>query len=221
MSSRSTPGVASIRAGADDRESGDCAAITPIGVDVGMRQLATVASADTDPADAVVVSGDRARDHYAEFTKATHRLQEQPHTTDNLGDIVWRYWRQFRREFRAAADTILTYARQWPAPVVVLEDLPDDRQPLVACRYGQVRAPTWMPTAVQAVIAERVANAGVPVTYVDPTCTTQECHTCGLIGHVEYETLVCTTPDCPVDEVCRDRSAAVTIANRAIDEERA
>lgn len=33
-------------------------------------------------------------------------------------------------------------------------------------------------------------------------------------GHLGGKVLSCTASDCPVDEVCRDRSASVTIAER-------
>lgn len=216
MSSRSTPGVASRRAGADASESGDGATITPIGVDVGTRQLVTVASTDAELTDAVVVDGDRVRDLYAKFTAATHRLTRRDEHVESLGDVVWRYWRRFRREFRAAADAVVEYARRWPAPVVVLEDLPTERQPLVACRHGNVRCARWVPPVVQAIVAERVVDAGLPVTYVDPTDTSRACHRCGTRGVLAAHTLVCEAPGCPVDTVDRDRSAAVTIAQRAV-----
>jgi len=196
------------RSGVDDVDT-----ITPVGVDVGTRQLVAVATAGATVDEAIVVDGDPARDLYAEFTEATHRLQEG-RTGDSLGAVVWRYWRHFRELFRGAAEAVLEVARAHPAPMVVLEDLSIRRRPLVACRCGNVRAATWLPAAVQAVVADRVVDASVPVTYVSPKYTTQQCHRCGLLTRDEGATIVCTTPDCPVDEVDRDRSAAVSIAKR-------
>jgi len=219
MSSQ-TPGVASTSAASRTRKPQASDGFTPIGVDVGTRNLATVASADATLEDAVVVDGDRAQQLYSEFTKATHRLREREDHAENLGDVVWRYWRRFRHEFRAAADAVIEYAQRWPAPVVVLEDLAYQRRPLVACRHGRVPASAWFPAAVQAVVADRVVEAGLPTTYVSALNTTKQCHDCGELATKERETIVCSTADCPVDEVCRDRSAALTIATRAVDETR-
>ena len=208
MSSHST--AATSRSGVDD----DVDTVTPVGVDVGTRQLVAVATADGTVDEAIVVDGDPARELYAEFTEATHQLQEG-RTGDTLGDVVWRYWRWFRELFRGAAEAVLEVASAHPAPVVVLEDLPGRRRPLVACRCGNLRAPTWFPAAVQAVVADRVVDAGVPVTYVDPEHTSKQCHRCDRFARDEGATIVCQMPECSVDEVDRDRSAAVSIAKRA------
>jgi len=214
MSSR-TPTVASTQAAADPA---DDVPITPVGVDVGTKQLVAVATADAHLSDAVVVDGERARRVFGAFQAATHRLQERAHSAESLGDVVWRYWRRVRREFRTAAEAVLTVVDKHPRPVVVLEDLPHDRpDPLVACRCGNARASTWFPTVTQAVVADHVVDAGVPVAYVNPKHTTQQCHRSDLLACVEDSTIVCTTEDCPVGEVDRDRSAAVSIVKRTLD----
>jgi transposase len=213
MSSRSTPGVAPTQTPAKPAEG---ATFTPVGVDVGVKRLVAVATADATLDEAIVVDGDRARRIFAAFQGATQRLQERA-VAESLGDVVWRTWCRLRREFRAAADAVLDVARKHADPVVVLEHLPQRHQPLVAARHGSVREATWVPAAVQAIVADRVVNAGVPVTYVSPKYMTQQCHACGLLGRLDDETVRCTTPDCPVGEVCRDRSAAVSSAQRALD----
>jgi len=212
MSSRSTPGAASTQPATE----ADDAPITPVGVDVGTKQLVAVATVDADLSDAVVVDGERARRTYSAFQEATHRLHERD-MSETLGDVVWRHWRRLRRELQAAAEAVLAVAQRHARPVVVLEDLPGHPQPLVAAREGGIRAPTWLPPVIQSVVADRVVEAGVPVTYVDPKYTTQQCHACGLLASVEDDTIVCSTEDCPVGEVCRDRSAAVSIAKRVLD----
>lgn len=216
MSSHSTPGFASTQSAADVVETADDAPITPVGVDVGTKQLVAVATAGADPADAIVVDGERARRIHAAFTEATHRLQERA-VAETLGDVVWRHWRRLRREFQAAAEAVLAVAQRHARPVVVLEDLPQRRQPLVACRHGNLRAPTWIPPAVQAIVADRVVEAGVPVTYVCPKYTSQNCHQCRQPGRLNDNSVKCTTAECPVGRVDRDRSAAVSIAKRALD----
>jgi transposase len=210
MSSPQTVGAASTQRAAEPAEA---AAFTPVGVDVGVKQLVAVATTDGTLDEAVVIDGTRARRIFAAFQGVTQRLQERGHSAEGLGDIIWRTWRRLRREFQAAADAVLDVARKHADPVVVLEDLPQRRQPLVAARHGDVSEATWFP-AVQAVVADRVVDASVPVTYVSPKYTSQQCHACDLLGRLDDETIRCTTPDCPVGKVCRDRSAAVSIAKQ-------
>lgn len=217
MSRTSTPGRASTRARPQRRAGADGATITPIGVDVGAEELAVAAAAEADPADAVAVSGKYARHLYKEFCLATARVSVADASVDdtNLGDLVARYWPRFEAAFASAADDVLAYARQHPAPVLVLEDLPTDPKPLVACDNGGARFATWVPPVAQAVLADRAVAAGVPVTYVDHHETTLRCHECGEPGEkAGGRVFRCTAPDCSVDEVDRDAGAAVTIARR-------
>lgn len=215
MSSRPTPGVASTQAGSEGMESADGAAITPVGVDVGTRQLVTAATPTDDVDQAVTVSGVYAERVYSEFCSATQRLDTAPEFDDTaLGEVVARYWSLFRATFEHAAEEAISYAQQHPAPVLVLEDLQPDPRPLRECAHGDTRFAHWCPAVVQTVLADRAVDAGVPVVYVSPVYTSQECHRCGEIGELESKTLTCTSPDCDVDDVDRDRSAALTIARR-------
>jgi transposase len=76
----------------------------------------------------------------------------------------------------------------------------------------------WLLPTFRKALVERANEVGLPVARVDPSGSTQECHSCGEVGDVGSKMLKCTTPDCPVGEVCRDRSAALTIAQRGLDE---
>lgn len=53
--------------------------------------------------------------------------------------------------------------------------------------------------------------------FVDPEYSTQECHFCGELG-VDDDQLHCQNDECPVESVCSDRSAAVTLAKRGRDQ---
>jgi transposase len=188
---------------------------TPIGVDVGVKQVAVAAPADADPVDAVAVDGGEVRTLYAEFTKATHgRTQEAGPTPESLGAVVAKYWPRFEAAFERAADVLVEYARQHPRPVLVFEDLGHERKPLVACKYGNVAPSEWVPGVAINLLPELVRDAGVPAVSVRPEGTSSECHRCGERGDLGRDVLTCTTASCPVDDVCRDRSAAVSIANR-------
>jgi len=219
MSSQ-TPAVASTQAGPDCTEALDGATITPVGVDVGTRQL-FVATTLADGVDgALAEPGAYVQALHSEFVAATQRINQPAGDAiddTTLGQLVARYWPKLRAAFVQAADRVLEYARQQPAPVLVCEDLAQQHQPLVACRHGRVRTGTWVPPVARAILVERAVDAGIPVATVDPTYTSQECHICGEQGDLGGDDLVCTTDGCPVDAVDRDRSAAVTIAKRYVD----
>jgi len=72
----------------------------------------------------------------------------------------------------------------------------------------------WLLPALQHAIAVKARDAAVPVTYVNPKYTTQQCHVCGDLGSVSQDTVECTTEDCPVGTTPRDGSAALSIAKR-------
>lgn len=218
MSSQSTPGVAPTHARSAPAQSADGATVTPVGVDVGShRHLFAAATVADGLVGGITADADYLARLYAEFQSATHRLGTAPPSDpDNLGTLVARYWPLIRDALEAATDDVLAYAREHPAPVLVLEDLRAEPRPLVEIAYGEMRLASWCPAVAQAVLVDRAVEAGLPVATVDPEGTTQECHACGAVGDLEDGALVCRASDCPVDAVDRDRSAAVSIAKRGI-----
>jgi len=100
--------------------------------------------------------------------------------------------------------------------VGALEDIAYEGGPLAACARGRTKAGEWVLPTVRDRLEATLAVAGHRVEYVDAARSTQECHVCGAAADVSRATIACPVPDCPVDEVCRDRSAAVTIARRGL-----
>jgi len=228
MSSDPTPGVAPAQSqdiarasvpaqiGDESPQSRQEEQVTPVGVDVGTKQLVTAATAADPHGGPAVDERKYIRHLYSEFCSATHRLSVAPEYDETtIADLVDRYWPLFKTTFTLAAEEVINYAQQHESSVIVLEDLQMEQQPLRACRDGRVQLPTWCPPAVQGVLAKRAVEAGLAVIYVDAHNTTRECHRCGKVGELEWDQFSCTNDDCPIDEVCRDRSAAVSIANRA------
>ena len=189
---------------------------TPVGVDVGSTgQLFAATTIDDGPAHATTPSADYAEALFGEFQTATSRLGIAPAAgPDNLGAIVARYWERLRTAFELAADDVIRRARTHSRPVLVLEDLPTGTRPLAEAANGGVRWATYCPPVAQQVLAERAISDGVPVAYVDPMNTTQECHACGELGDVDRYVIECRNDDCHVEAAGRDPSAAVSIAKR-------
>jgi hypothetical protein len=188
---------------------------TSIGVGIGVTRLAVAATAEGGPDDAVVVDGTEIRTLYAEFTHGTQALtRDTEPTPESLGALVAEYWPQFEPAFDRAAGVLLEYARQYPQPVLAFEQLGHERKPLVACKHGNVAPSEWIPSVAVHELVERVRGAGVPVITADPDGTTSECHRCGERGEVGRDLFTCLDEECPVNDVCRDRSAAVSLAKR-------
>jgi len=218
MSSQ-TPGVASIQADTAGGESPDRGEMTAVGVDVGVRHLYAAApgTAGDEIEDATVLGGDHIRRRLDTLAEATGALQATRFdTTEAEAQVFAAVWGQLYGQLHSAAARVLEYVQEHPAPVVVLEDLPYTGFTLWERRLAD-KPGVWLLPTLQDVLSFRAATAGVPVVFVDPEYTTQQCHLCGKLAHMENETIQCTTADCPVGEVCRDKSAAVSIARRAFD----
>lgn len=184
---------------------------TAIGVDVGRRHVLTLAPADAGPhvEEARVVEEPRLaalgrRDGRDEYHAGAGVTSRQARLEALLADVVER---------------AVAYARSFDTPLLVLEDLEYPECDLAACLAGDADPECWLFPRLQARLTDRAVADGVPVAVVSETYTTKQCHVCDQFARVGDETIECTTDGCPVDDVCRDRSAAVSIAKRADPDE--
>ena len=191
---------------------------TIVGVDLGLRQLLTAApaSAAPDVSTAVAVDGEPIRALFADLREAARQCQV---ATDDANGGAVRLDRHYRallvHHVDGAIAALLAYLMARDADVVALEELGQERASLTDVRSSGQDLDVWLFPVVQERLETALAGAGYRPVYVDPTHTTDTCHECELLAHVEDETITCTTPDCPVETVDRDRSAAVSIARRA------
>lgn len=189
--------------------------VTPVGVDIGVKDLIAAASADGDVESAFTIEGDHMRKRHEVPVEAMRALQGAKFdATDGQAQLFAALWHQIRPQVYDAAVRVVRYAGQFAEPVLVLEDLSFCETPLWERRMIS-DVGTWLPPALQHAIAVKARDVGVPVRYVDPKYTTQQCHVCGELGSVSQDTVECTTEDCPVGTVSRDESAALSIAQRA------
>lgn len=189
---------------------------TPIGIDVGVKNLVAAAPADADPEAAFVIDGAPLRERYDILVEATRALQGAWFdTTRGEAQLFAAMYHQLRPQVFDAAHRLVRYAGEFTTPLLALENLSHDARPLWDWRTA-TELGAWLLPALQEATVEVALDAGLPVTYVDPEYTSQACHRCEKLGRLEDDVVVCTTDDCPVEAVCRDRSAAVTIANRAV-----
>jgi len=218
MSSQ-TPGVASRQADTGAGGSPGGGEITPVGVDVGIDNLAVAAPATASPDvdSARVIDGEELRQRIDILKSNTHALQAAPFdTTRGEVEAFAAAWRQIRSQLTAAAADVVCTAMGYSSPVLVLEDIPYPDVPGWEHRLSDPAA--WVLPALQEALAAQAREVGMSLTYVDPKNTSQECHVCESQAQLGRKTIQCHTEECPVQQVCRDRSAAVSIASRALDE---
>jgi hypothetical protein len=190
-----------------------------VGIDLGVRHLLTAAPATTglEINDALVVDGELERLLFEELRATMRRLEASDTITRTMEAAVFvRYHDRLLERFANAVAQLLNYLETFPrTPVVVLEDLDQPPRSLVECRRGGVDVGTWLLPAFQHRVVQATESCGYRVEFVDRDGTTKECHACEQQDtHIGPSHLVCNNDDCPLDHVCRDQSAAVTIAKR-------
>jgi len=107
------------------------------------------------------------------------------------------------------------YAAGFDQPVIVLEQLTSLQNDLDFGPHMNRRLHVWAFDQLQTRLADKAADAGIPVQYVDPAYTSQICHACGEIGaRPEQAEFCCTNDDCWVSVYQADINAAANIAGR-------
>lgn len=188
--------------------------VTPIGVDVGVKNLVTVAAAGGGLEDALLRDGDAVRRELSSLADSTQALRYAPGQSSAAEvQLFAARWHRLRAILYDVATDVVEYAQQYAAPVLVLEDLEPDCEPLWTHRTDK-KPGNWLMPQVQQAIVRRAEQWCVPTAFVDARFTSQECHECGAIGELGNDTVRCTASDCHVGSACRDRSAAVSIATR-------
>ena len=193
------------------------AAVTPVGVYVGEHTLAAVAPAHAAPDEAFVVDGEPVQRSFDHLQAATLTLENAPvdcpeaHTA-----LTAAFWVRLRAQLHHAAAQVTKYAQQFAGAVLVLEDLTQPPRPLYHHRDVVGELGAWTIPVLRNALVEKATEHGLPVAWVEPDYTSQECHRCGEHGERHGQTLRCTNGACPVGEVDADRSAAVSIAQRGV-----
>lgn len=207
--SSTTPTVARTSIGADTT--------TSIGVDLGVKRLLVAApnTAGPDVEGGLVAGGEVERGLYNALSDTLDRLAERPEDTHEAEQLaIEQYRAMLNQQFALAAASLVEYAEQQDADIVVLEDLTFNSGPLAVCARGATKAGEWVLPAFREKAESVLRARGFQVERVTAEKTTQECHVCGQLAQVGKATIRCETEHCPVSRVCRDHSAAVSIAKR-------
>ena len=192
----------------EDTRGADTAEV--VGVDLGVKRLLAAAPASSGPdvTNAIVVDGLGVSELYERLGETLNGLEE------GEAHIAMPYRELLPRRFGVAAAALLDYVAEIGTGVVALEDFPHDRQPLAECARSGEKVGWWVLPELRHRLEADLAAAGYRVKRVSPKYTTQQCHVCDELASIGDDAISCTTETCPVDTVCRDRSAAVSIAKR-------
>lgn len=180
---------------------------TPIGVDIGLRNLLALAPADAAPD----VAEGRVIDAGGRIEAAYTALQGCPDRAHPRREVLTG---RLRRAVTDILEAAVAYAASFDAPVLAVEELGYPGRSLADCIEGEQPVECWLYPVLQHGLTAAAVDAGIPVVSVSAKHTTQQCHQCLDFARVSGKTIQCTTSECPVGEVCRDLSAAVTIAGR-------
>lgn len=189
---------------------------TPVGFDVGEAILLTgCALRNRRPVDPLLVDGGRARDLNQTLQRTLQRLQERDAAAWRIDQQAAYFRNALGDEIETATRRAVDYAAGFEQPVIVLEALESLQEDLDVGPHLTRRLHAWAFARLQTRLADKAADAGIPVRYVDPAYTSQICHACGHIGtrpaQAEFR---CTNDDCWVSVYQADINAAANIASR-------
>jgi hypothetical protein len=220
MSSRSTLGFASTPTDSVPAQTGDDVTAPAVGVDLGVKRLLVAAPATDEPdvPNALVVEGGVERELYDSLGDTLTRFDQLAETTEAEAQAVQACRSMLHQRFDLGAERLLEYLNRVDADLVALEDTTYDCRSLAECARGRTKVGSWLLPTFRDYLENRLAAGGYQVERVDAAYTTQRCHVCGELTDVGNATISCETGSCPVDAVCRDRSAAATIAQRGVNQ---
>ena len=144
-----------------------------LGVDFGIVNLAV-------DSDGTVYSGEAVDKHRERFTRRRHALQR--HQTRaarrKLRQLAGKQAR-FQQDTNHTIATRLVETAQRSAAGIALEELTGIRERVKARRQQRPRHANWGFCQLRQYVTYKATFAGVPVIFVDPRHTSQECNHCG------------------------------------------
>jgi len=182
---------------------------TPIGIDLGEKNLATVvALVNGKPTKGTFFKGSKIKEVRHKYFNIRRKLQEKKRL-----DVIKRLRGKERKivehELHIISKKIVEYAKQFPAPVIVMEKLTGIRKNFNGGKKLNRRFHSLPFRKLQKMIEYKAKLQGVKVVYVNPKNTSKTCHRCGYVTHVEGRELRC--PKCGM-VYNRDLNASINIA---------
>jgi len=182
---------------------------TPIGVDLGERNLATVvALVNGKPTKGTFFRGSEIKVVRHRYFNIRKKLQEKKRL-----DVVRRLRDKERRivnhELHIISKKIVEYAKQFPSPVIVMEKLKGIRKNFKKGKKLNKRFHSLPFRKLQEMVEYKAKLQGVKVVYVNPKNTSKTCHRCGYVTRTDGREYRC--PKCSM-VYNRDLNSSINIA---------
>ena len=186
---------------------------TFIGVDLGEWNAAVaVAVSKHDPSKPMkgqFWSGAKIRYIRGKYGHIRRNLQRKKRM-DLVKRIGSKESRIVNQILHTIAKEVVEYAKQFPKPIIVMENLKNIREKMNGSAKLNRRLHTWGFRKLQAYIEYKANLEGIPVVYVNPKNSSKTCHRCGHVARkVEGREFRC--PKCGL-VYNRDLNSAINLA---------
>ena len=149
------------------------------------------------------------------YSHIRRRLQEK-NRVGKVKELKVKERRKVDQQLHIIASQIIEYAKQFPKPVIVMEDLNGIRRNFKKTKKLNRRFHSSPLRKLQTIIEYKASLEGIKVKYLtkkETRNTSKECHRCGHVARVEGRIFKC--PKCGM-EYDRDLNACVNIAHRVM-----
>jgi len=182
---------------------------TPIGIDLGERNLATVvALVNGKPTKGTFFRGSEIKEIRHRYFNIRKKLQEKKRL-----DVVRRLRDKEKKiveqELHVISKKIVKYGKQFPAPVIIMEKLTGIRKNFEKGKELNRRFHSLPFRKLQKMVEYKAKLQGIKVVYVNPKGTSKTCHRCGYVTRTDGREYRC--PKCGL-KYNRDLNASINIA---------
>jgi IS605 OrfB family transposase len=149
------------------------------------------------------------------YSHIRRRLQEKK-LLKRVKELKGRERRKVDQQLHIIANQIITYAKQFPKPVIVMEDLNGIRKKFKKSKRLNKRFHSLPFRKLQAYVEYKANLEGISVEYLPKKKvrnTSKTCHRCGYVAQVKERIFKC--PNCGM-EYDRDLNACINIARRVM-----
>ncbi len=149
------------------------------------------------------------------YSHIRRKLQEK-HKIGKIKELKGKERRKVNQQLHIIANQIIRYAKQFPNPIIVMENLNGIRRNFNKSKRLNRRFHSLPFRKLQAIIEYKANLEGIEVRYLsrkETKGTSKTCHRCGHVAQVKGRIYMC--PRCGM-EYDRDLNACINIAHRVM-----
>ncbi|MGB9718726.1 MAG: RNA-guided endonuclease InsQ/TnpB family protein, partial [Thermoproteota archaeon] len=190
---------------------------TVVAVDRGERNLAVAVaiSKSNKPMKGQFWRGEEIKRIRGLYNHIRRKLQKK-HRIGKIKELEGKERRKVNQQLHIIANQIVAYAKQFPKPVIVLEELNGIRRKFKKSKRLNRRFHSLPFRRLQTIIEYKALLEGIEVRYLpkkEVKNTSKECHRCGHVAQVKGRIFKC--PKCGM-KYDRDLNACINIAHRVM-----